>query len=456
MPSIVKARISRSDISSIQHMFNQLFGIDAGDPHIFMTKFKSLHSQFNNIAAVLEILIQLKFWKLSSDTTLEKWQQELQAYQSDVRKMNKELAEHMTECEGWLQTEHSKSGLLMLTNDQSSMASDKFNQVLVGVKKCKIVKQLIVTVKNIEPYIVDIALATKKKEDSDPSSSSRPNTGGQEDDVDLGDYFIIRDTTPELTLLRFTGLDIKHLWVQCKIQPIYKRVILSVINKLYEIGKIVHDLLISPNIDIKQFSEIAIQAITSYEDELPRCKDAFDVIRRSVKMLEAKFDSFYRDAMKANNPGLIFEAFLNELRDKYSKKTRIYYQIFQICNHLRKQISNIHDPEMRATINQLENQFSFFDKFKDETDFDVDVDIEPDPEVEPVAVPEEKIQPGSEPESEVELKTESEVELKTESEVELKIESEVEPKTESDQADRIDVQASSADDLEGFVVIPDL
>ena len=61
---------------------------------------------------------------------------------------------------------------------------------------------------------------------------------------------------------------------------------MSFLKKFLEIVKEIHELLITPDISVKNFTKIAMAAINELESHIPRCKEAFDKIRNSVTLLE--------------------------------------------------------------------------------------------------------------------------------------------------------------------------
>ena len=110
--------------------------------------------------------------------------------------------------------------------------------------------------------------------------------------------------------------------------------------------------------------------------QIPRCDKAFDIIAKSVNMLEDKFDGYYKTSVEAENPSIIIESFIIDVSMSQKSNASITAQFRKIIMHMKKQASNTNDPRVSKLFGILNNQFNMM---KDTTGMDGDSDDEDSP-----------------------------------------------------------------------------
>ena len=108
--------------------------------------------------------------------------------------------------------------------------------------------------------------------------------------IGINDSFIMNAPGVEFKPLDFSNLDLKFIWYSNKSNKIIKKYILNILSHTYEIGYNTYKLITSPNIDIREFSNIVVKSIESLKHKIPGCSNAFKIISNSVGTLEGNFD----------------------------------------------------------------------------------------------------------------------------------------------------------------------
>ena len=91
------------------------------------------------------------------------------------------------------------------------------------------------------------------------------------------------------------------------------------------------------DVDIKGFSKILVDCISKAEKQIPGCKDAFRKIKSAVGLLEGNFDNYYKDFIKTENPGIIFQNFIEDVsQDQKNTNLKLISQFRKIIGHFQK------------------------------------------------------------------------------------------------------------------------
>ena len=179
---------------------------------------------------------------------------------------------------------------------------------------------------------------------------------------ELKDEFIKREPGLSLTPFSFTKLDLKILWASDDLNNMAKKYILNILHHSYVIGHVLYDTVTSPNIDIKKFSKIIVENIDKLKKILPRCDKAFDIIKKSVELLENKFKDYYRNSVEAENPSIIIENFIIDVSMSQKASASVTNQFRKIIMHMKKQVSNNNDPRVNKLFKILNTQFDLMAK----------------------------------------------------------------------------------------------
>jgi hypothetical protein len=126
-----------------------------------------------------------------------------------------------------------------------------------------------------------------------------------------------------------------------------------------------HDLVTSPNVDIKKFSSVLVDSIAKMKTQIPRCNKAFAIIENSVSTLENNFKTYFRGSVEAGNPNIIIESFIGDIIKEQKADASISYEFKQIISYLKQKSAGNNDPKIKKLFGMLNMQFSSLDELSD-------------------------------------------------------------------------------------------
>lgn len=180
--------------------------------------------------------------------------------------------------------------------------------------------------------------------------------------TDLNIYYIGNQPDDNYQPFPFTSLNFSHLWTELPNADnggnVIKQYVMLVLKKLMEKSYEIHNIIISPDIDIDEFSQTLIEAISKARGMLPRCKQAFDKIEESINLLKTNLNEYYKSYMISKNPNSILESFVIDVSQKQKGNTRLKWQFMQIVNFYRKHSSGkiAKDSDLHYVLENLDNQ----------------------------------------------------------------------------------------------------
>ena len=183
----------------------------------------------------------------------------------------------------------------------------------------------------------------------------------------LNIYFIGEQADGKYCPLPFTNFNFYNLWTEMvdmesgseKIKEYVMQVLKKLMEKSYEI----HNILISPDIDVAEFSSVLIEAISRARAQLPRCQQAFDKIEEAVGTLRNNFGDYYKEFMISKKPDSILTSFVSDVAKSHKNNTRLKWQFMQIVNFYRK-----HSQGKISKDSNLNYIFDTLDEHLDELD----------------------------------------------------------------------------------------
>lgn len=315
------AKGSGEDVQMLNSMFDQMTGASHADPSIIQPKYIQLRANLIKFCKVFELLLNFK------------------GFAQDFP----ECKEEMGEIRAFVKKAREKHKLEPKAEDDAKKSEiiDKkeLNEAYNKLKESQEIQQIIVC---------GSVLGKHKKYLYDKDN--------------LSDEFIRREPGLSMTPFPFTGLDLKKIWISDKFKDITKRFILSILCHVCKLGYACYDLVTSPNVDIKKFSQVLINNIGMLKKQIPRCDRAFDIIADSVKMLEGNFKNYYKTSVEAENPSIIIESFIVDVSMKQKSNANITRQFRKIIMHMKKKSANNKDPRVKKLFSMLNNQFSMMEK----------------------------------------------------------------------------------------------
>ena len=380
---------SVEDANLLNDMFSQMTGSNNADSDIIIPKFIKLKELVTKYFKIFNLLINFdEFIKSFPEYTPEF---------DDIRKFLEKL-------------EKIKNDDELTEKKLSDMNNDNVNKLYKELKNNNEIQTMVIISGNLDKY---------KKYLSDKAN--------------LGDEFIKREPGLSLKPLTFTNLDLKLLWSSEKLTSMAKKYILNILSNTYSIGHEVYQIITSPDIDIKKFSSILIANIDKMKKQIPRCDKAFDIIAKSVSMLENNFDGYYKTSVEAENPSIIIESFIVDVSMSQKSNATTTSQFRKIIMFMKRQTASIKDPRVSKLFKILNSQFNLM---KSETGTDPAFEEKNEPE-EDIDEPEEK------PEEDID-----EPEEKPEEEID---EPEEKPEEDIDESEKLNDVDIASDD---FLVLP--
>lgn len=271
-------------------MFAQMTGSKEADPAIIMPK-------YNNVRKLANVIIK----------TLDKF-----GNNAKLRSMFPNFIVHFDEV------------LTYVKNLNASMQYDVISEDQIDEKN---IHTLYKTLKNDENVRQISIICARLRKDFTLIDS-------------LNIYFIANQSDNIFSPFPFTTINFTNLWAEMPESnengDVIKKYILTVLKKIMEKSYEIHNIIISPDIDIEEFSHALVDAIAKARQMLPRCQMAFDKIEESVHMLKNNFGDYYKSFMISKNPTSILESFIVDVSKNQKGSTKLKWQFMQIVNFYRK------------------------------------------------------------------------------------------------------------------------
>jgi hypothetical protein len=297
-----KMSMGGKDITS---MFNKMLGAEDADPSIVCPKY---------------VIVKAKFIKLSKI---------LNASVNDV--FRKAFPTESDGCDEILEFAKELSEIEFVSDDA---ADEKKCAHYVVMKEHNITKRVILTCRGLIPY---------KKFLEAP---------------EFDDSFIARIPGMSFSPLPFSNFDIKMAWASDTITVEIKRYVFAVLKSILKICTKIYRIVTSPDVDVKEFSNIIISSISNLKKMVPRCEKAFAKIERSAALMENNFDGYYKDFVQSQNPSTILEGFVVDCSKDGDTDLQTARQFKQIINYYRKATAGkITDPKAKKLFDTLGANF---------------------------------------------------------------------------------------------------
>lgn len=189
----------------------------------------------------------------------------------------------------------------------------------------------------------------------------------------LNDKFITEAVGYEIyPLKQISSLNLYNIWAKEPDDKV-KTYILKFLFHVYKNTKLICEILMEADIDIKEFSNILIMCISQAKKQIPRCDDAFRRIENAVELLSDNFNGYYKDFVQSENPGIIFENFIVDVsKEQKGNNMKLVHQFKRIVGYFKKSISQINDPEIKGVMKMINSRLSSVDDMDSDNDNDID------------------------------------------------------------------------------------
>jgi hypothetical protein len=218
----------------------------------------------------------------------------------------------------------------------------KFADVYDQVKKSELVRTFIVMCDRLVPY--------------------RKN---YEDLNNLNHKFVNKIAGAEWMPFPFVNLNLKHIFSLIQITNSTILLFMSVLSKAYELSKKLYTELRSPDIDIDQFVDILMANIDKIQciPELHRCREAFNKIKESVKLLKTNFTDYYHDFIETNDSTIIMQHFILDVSKSTEANAVVTAQFRKIISYYRNMAqSQIKNPKAKALFDKVNESIKSWER----------------------------------------------------------------------------------------------
>ncbi len=319
--------VSKEDTTALNTMFEQMTGITDASADVIIPKILKIKNNIIKYHKVFNILLNL--------TDLKEKLNEYNEWFEDIRIFLETL---LNETDTDLKISYDHEDIIQILK-LKEMSESELNKIYKSLKENKYLKEIIITCSNLAPF--------KKYIDD------KNNIDGR---------FILREPGLTMRPLSFSKVDLKILWSMPEVGDKEKKFIMTILHHSYKIGWDIYGIISSPDVDIKEFSEILVESITKLRKQIPGCDKAFDVIENSVKTLEDNFGSYYKNSIEAENPSIIVESFIIDVSMSQNASPVVTSQFRKIVAFLKQQSAGINDPKIKKLFGMLNTQFNAMDK----------------------------------------------------------------------------------------------
>lgn len=356
MSKVITRKIERKsdiDISELNTLYNQMIGIDKGDPIIIKEKYIKLNEHINFYLKLLD-----KFSKNEKNFLIQAFPEittgmnEINKYVQDFRLFFNPLCNNDE-----------------IVNDDPILESDDLHTQIMKQMKYEEKINAVITEKykkikesaEVKGIIIFGGILNKYKK--------------YIGNVNELNYSFIRNYIgPEFLIFPFSSLNIKLIYNSEDMSPnkilsvestSYKinNYILLMLHKIYDKTTEIYKIISSPDIDAKKFGKILIQALTEIKQKIPRCNEAFKIIENSIGLFENNFGSYYKDFVMSKNPNVIIESFIVDIAESNTNNPNVKRQFAEIMKFFQKallQNGNKKDPMVEKLFEKLQNNFNIF------------------------------------------------------------------------------------------------
>jgi hypothetical protein len=142
----------------------------------------------------------------------------------------------------------------------------------------------------------------------------------------------------------------------------------EILKKEMDFCKKLYEIIITPDIDVRQLAQLILDNLDNFKKEIPRCDKAFYKIEDALKTLEQNFNNYYKDYVVTNDPTIMIQGFLSDIYQNGKEDPTLVVQLRKIIKYftdkiksLRKDLNIVHNPEFLTATN-AERDFHMCDR----------------------------------------------------------------------------------------------
>lgn len=344
MANIVKETIRDNDLSKL---VNQMIGLEDPDPSIVVPRYRRIHSYAAEILSLLEKFVTSPLGKTfgptypASFTEIISFVEASRAALAPLTLQENDKTFSGAELKA-INADRSKLADLLTQTDESYKIAglgEKFN----NLKGCSVVQNCILLTRNIKGAV---SLEKERR---------KASTHDLEVKNSLGDGFIVNSDGDTLELFPFSKLNFKSMMNSDRMSPDLRQYTLYWLHLVYGKCLTITEDVTSPPIDIDLFANAMVDNISLLDAKIPRCREAFAMIKNSVGLMKTNFRNYYRDFLSAGSTNVIVEHFLVDVAKGNKSDPKATFQFRQIWKYYSQsmQTKNIKDPRVKKMLSML-------------------------------------------------------------------------------------------------------
>ena len=171
------------------------------------------------------------------------------------------------------------------------------------------------------------------------------------------DTFITRAPGVVLAPLTFAkSFNLKLIWIDNRTTAAIKKNILLALNIIMGITGRIHDMCMKPDADPKNMVRDLLDTLNTLRNrpEFNRLGRAFKHLENSVDLLEQKYPEYYAQSVRARNPSVILENYINDIVVTHQISDSEKREFSQMVKIIHKDIAKKQfDPKNRGIIQKL-------------------------------------------------------------------------------------------------------
>lgn len=319
---IKKTNVDKESMGDISNLLDRLFGEDAVmDPDIIHSRCINIKTYLNKFKILIEIFYKHKIIEDICDTD------------DQLRNDYKSIEEFIQELTEYLSSIDVKYTLDEMKKEKIEV-SDCVNGTIYDEEKSKELSVYYTELKSNEFINVTMELL----------NNLIPHKKYVEDENVHDCKWLENIPGMSYEIFPFTSLNMKFIYtyrLSDNKENEYKNKFLSnLFHKLYKCCLEIHNIVTNVDFDIKKFTGVILGNIDNLKKELPRCKEAFDIISDSLNKINVNFRYYYKDYKSTNDPTIIIQSFIKDIYDDNKNNPIIISQLKRIISYFSNKIKN--------------------------------------------------------------------------------------------------------------------
>jgi hypothetical protein len=314
-----KVLVNQNSIQDLNDIFNQLLGeTKVLNVDIIFPKYNSLYELYEKSFKLLDMLrnhVVIKHMAMEDETIRD----DLESYNDFMSSFNDFLKNNKNE---YTLEEFKKKNLTLEdVNNNDIYCVEKVEELS---QKYKNLKKSEITNVHME-YLTNVLNYKKQLEESDDLEWINGISGHVFD------------------ILPFSDLNFKQIInfnLEEEEQKIFNKFLGLILKKEMDFCKKLYEIIITPDIDVRQLAQLILDNLDNFKKEIPRCDKAFYKIEDALKTLEQNFNNYYKDYVVTNDPTIMIQGFLSDIYQNGKEDPTLVVQLRKIIKYFTDKIKS--------------------------------------------------------------------------------------------------------------------